>query len=291
MFGQNERKLPAYENMKHIEPGDLIFSYHGQKIANYGIATDRAIPAPKPTEFGKTGSYWADAGWCVRVEWSPLEPVERDRVAAGVERYFRRLENPFTVSGTVKQAYLFQISKGAADFILGLGKHAIDQAEYRAMELKPAYYAAETTFDDMIEKSLLQRTDIAQTEKESIVQARRGQGLYRENLCQIERHCRLTGVDDPRLLVASHIKPWRSCVSTFEKLDGNNGLLLTPTMDKLFDRRYMTFEDDGRAVLSEKIAPETYERVGIHPDRPIFVGPFRPQQQQYLRYHRGIFLG
>ena len=227
----------------------------------------------------------------MRVEWSPLAPIERDRIASRIERHFSRLENPFTVNGTVKQAYLFQISKEAADFILGLGKHEIGQAEYRALELKPAFYAAETSFDDMVEKSLLQRTDIAQTEKESLVQARRGQGRYRENLCQIEQRCRLTGVEDPRLLVASHIKPWRSCISTFEKLDGHNGLLLTPTMDKLFDRRYLTFEDDGRAVLSEKIAPETYERIGIHPDKPIFVGPFKSEQQQYLKYHRSIFLG
>src|SRR3546814_3413344 len=48
-----------------------------------------------------------------------------------------------------------------------------------------------------------------------------------------------------RSLRASHIKPWSKCASGDERVDGNNGLLLSPTADHLFDRGWITFEDDG----------------------------------------------
>ena len=46
--------------------------------------------------------------------------------------------------------------------------------------------------------------------------------------------CCLCGVDDDALLVASHIKPWAKS-DEHEKLDLDNGLLLCPNHDKLFD--------------------------------------------------------
>jgi putative restriction endonuclease len=290
-LAQGGRVIPAYENMKNIEPGDVIFSYHDRSVAHYGIATNRAMSSPKPSEFGRIGSYWSDDGWYVSVKWIPFGPVERDTIGREAARLFDELESPFTVKDTVKQAYLFQISKAAADFIMAQGNVTPYQYTELSLILEPEFFGAETRFDDQIEKAYIQRTDIAKTEKETIVLARRGQGLFRENLSHIERQCRITKVDDPRILVASHIKPWRACGSTQEKLDGNNGLLLTPTMDRLFDHRYMTFKVDGKAVLSRKIAPETYARIGLDPERPLNVGTFNKEQCRYLEYHQSIFLG
>ena len=53
----------------------------------------------------------------------------------------------------------------------------------------------------------------------------------------IERACRITQVNRPEHLIESHCKPWRDCESNDERLDGENGLLLTPTVDYLFERR------------------------------------------------------
>jgi hypothetical protein len=91
----------------------------------------------------------------------------------------------------------------------------------------------ETALDDL-EESRLWASDTGPTEKEQLVLARRGQGIFRKRLERVEKRCRLTGVDNPRSLIASHIKPWRSSSDT-EKLDGYNGLLLAPHVDKLFD--------------------------------------------------------
>jgi len=212
-------------------------------------------------------------------------------IGRSADRIFDAFESPFTVKSTVKQAYLFQISKTAADFIMTRGSVTPYQYAQQVAVLEPDFFVAETRFDDEIEKAYIQRTDLANTEKETIILARRGQGRFRENLSHIEKACRITKVDDPKILVASHIKPWRACDSIHEKLDGNNGLLLTPTMDRLFDHRYMTFKNDGTAVLSKKIAPETYVRIGLDPEKPLNVGTFNKEQCHYLEYHQNIFLG
>jgi putative restriction endonuclease len=290
-LARGDKPIPAYENMKEIEPGDRIFSYHDRQITHYGIARGRALSSPKPEEFGKIGQYWSDSGWLVAVEWHPLESIERDLIGKEANRIFDEFESPFTISHTVKQAYLFRISSKASDYIMLLGKTDIFQFAERVLELEPTFFSAEREIDDLVEKEIIQRTDLPSTEKETIIDARRGQGLFRKNLSQIESFCRVTKVDDYRILVASHIKPWRACGSTYERLDGNNGLLLTPTMDRLFDHRYMTFEDDGKAILSKKLSPETYDRIGLHPDKVLNVGKFRPEQIFYLKYHRNTFLG
>ncbi|WP_216840954.1 HNH endonuclease signature motif containing protein [Acidobacterium sp. S8] len=63
---------------------------------------------------------------------------------------------------------------------------------------------------------------------------------------RIERFCRVTKVENPLHLRASHCKPWRD-LSNEERLNGENGLLLTPTIDHLSDRGFISFEDARRA--------------------------------------------
>ena len=64
------------------------------------------------------------------------------------------------------------------------------------------------------------------TFREQLVRARRGQGVFRANVLLREDACRVTRVDEPRHLKASHIKPWRDATDA-ERLDGANGLLLS----------------------------------------------------------------
>lgn len=73
------------------------------------------------------------------------------------------------------------------------------------------------------------------TEREALIRARRGQGLFKERVMLVERRCRITGVENPVHLRASHCKPWRDSDNT-ERLNGENGLLLTPSIDHLFSR-------------------------------------------------------
>ena len=107
----------------------------------------------------------------------------------------------------------------------------------------------------------------------------------------LEPHCRITGLNDRRLLVASHIKPWRVCQTSDERLDGANGLLLAPHVDRLFDLGLISFEQDGRVIVSTEVKAEVLKCLGIFDNINGGVGRFLRRQEVYLAYHRqNIFL-
>jgi len=130
---------------------------------------------------------------------------------------------------------------------------------------------------------------IPDTERLAIVSARRGQGLFRERVEQIEKRCRITGVENPAHLIASHCKPWRDA-NNDERLDGENGLLLTPSIDHLFDRGFIGFEDKGRLIISPIAHSPSLERMGIRTNEPINVGGFTGGQKRFLDFHRNAIL-
>lgn len=119
------------------------------------------------------------------------------------------------------------------------------------------------------------------------IRARRGQSLFRFRVFQIERACRLTGVSNPDLLIASHIKPWRFCATTHERLDGANGLLLTPHVDRLFDRGLISFSDVGAVLRSAALPAGDVERLGLTEACTRNAGAFSERQRAYLAWHRG----
>jgi predicted restriction endonuclease len=137
--------------------------------------------------------------------------------------------------------------------------------------------------DEEIQEAIEGRTDIGPTQKQQLVQARRGQGIFRSNVRLNEKKCRITGLHDVRLLIASHIKPWADS-SDKEKLDGCNGLFLSPHVDRLFDRGLISFQDDGAMLVSSKLDEAVLDHWNI--DKTKNVGAFKPEQCVYLEYHR-----
>ena len=101
--------------------------------------------------------------------------------------------------------------------------------------------------------------------KKIVRQAREGQGKYREQLLEQCHFCPVTMISDERLLIASHIKPWAASNDT-EKIDPYNGYMLSPMIDKLFDRGFITFTDSRHIVLSEFISPYTWKQIGLKND-------------------------
>ena len=98
--------------------------------------------------------------------------------------------------------------------------------------------------------SIVQRTDIDTTTRETMVLARVGQGLFRRRLIERwEGRCAVTGCSNLTVLRASHIRPWRDCGDE-ERLSADNGLLLTANLDALFDASLISFQEDGRIWVS-----------------------------------------
>jgi hypothetical protein len=90
---------------------------------------------------------------------------------------------------------------------------------------------------------------------------------------------------NPRLLIASHIKRWVDS-SDKEKLDGFNGLLLSPHVDLLFERGFISFENNGTLLVSSKLDQAVLDQWSI--DKTKDVGPFKPEQCAYLEHHRSV---
>lgn len=124
-----------------------------------------------------------------------------------------------------------------------------------------------------------------------IRKARQGQGIYRDKLLSECPFCPITMINDERLLIASHIKPWAVATDS-EKIDPKNGFMLSPLYDKLFDRGLMTFTEDRRIVLSNWISPKNKERLGIKDGQFIQLLPLDDDRQSYMQFHRAsVFKG
>lgn len=127
-------------------------------------------------------------------------------------------------------------------------------------------------------------SNISTNERETIIKSRIGQGKYREKLLEECPFCPITMVNDERLLIASHIKPW-VVSNNFEKTDPKNGFMLTPTYDKLFDRGFISFENDGTMLVSPWISPMNQKRLDIFDGKKIKMLPIKGREE-YLFYHR-----
>jgi hypothetical protein len=131
--------------------------------------------------------------------------------------------------------------------------------------------------------SILDDPALSPTEKEAVIMARRGQGLFRAGVLGIEPRCRVTGVADPNCLIASHIKPWSDSTSS-ERMSAFNGLMLAPHVDHLFDGGFISFTDNGDLLVSARCSAAVLEAWGISPT--LNVGPFLGAQRPFLVYHR-----
>ncbi len=153
----------------------------------------------------------------------------------------------------------------------------INKIYYRVLHLLIEYVSdnQDTTSKDIIE--IIKSDD---QEKEKLILARIGQGQFRKELIDIWNGCSISKYSDVSLLIASHIKPWCKC-DNHEKIDPGNGLLLLPNYDKLFDRGYISFDEDGKVIISKRLSkPEIF---GINNNMSI---ELTKDNKRYMKYHR-----
>lgn len=274
-----------YDTMAQVQVGDLVLSFCDTQIKAVGIAQGPAVSASKP-EFGSVGDQWSDEGWLVPVEFEVAEnPVRPKDFIGELLPHLAAKYAPLQPNGNGNQGvYLAEVSIDFAQVLLN--KMGLPHAGLAATE--PIAAISELA-DDQAQATVQERTDIGETQKQQLVLARRGQGVFKANVRLNETCCRITGVTDPHFLIASHIKPWRDCTDQ-EKLDGSNGLLLSPHVDRLFDRGLISFADDGTVLKAAELPPKIWSAWGL--DHVVNVGPFRKRQAAYLALHREtIFKG
>jgi hypothetical protein len=282
----NGARSRFYDNLRKASPGDPVLSYADGRIGRIGVVADFAVSAPKPEEFGAVGAYWDSIGWLLPIQWldAPLSVRPKDLLQS-LSPHLPATHSPIqksTGNGNQK-AYLAEVSRGVVDLILeaaGLSNATIS--------VTPSGTASDFTdaLDDYVEKSILDDSSLDSTVREQLVRSRRGQGIFRKRVLNVEPVCRMTGIVKPDLLVASHIKPWRACGSATERLDGFNGLMLAPHVDFLFDRGLIGFEDDGRPLLSSQLHDVDAAKLGLHTVQRPPPRPFHDESKAYFQHHR-----
>lgn len=141
-------------------------------------------------------------------------------------------------------------------------------------------------FEKSISEPIIPELGLDATATRQTIEIRTKQTLFKRRLLTCEKECRITRIADLRFLRASHIKPWSKCASGQERVDGNNGLLLSPHADHLFDRGWITFEDTGALVRSAELPTEIINRIGLDLTQGRRCGEFSDSQKSYLEFHR-----
>ena len=140
--------------------------------------------------------------------------------------------------------------------------------------------------EDDVAREIQNNTHIDSTEKETIIIARKGQGRFRSNVLSIMPSCPFTGISLPNLLRASHILPWKDCSSNEQRLDGFNGLSLTPTYDVLFDSGLISFENNGALLVSSRLPDDVISSLNLTPLFIYDICNTHGLRNTYLEYHR-----
>jgi putative restriction endonuclease len=126
------------------------------------------------------------------------------------------------------------------------------------------------------------------TEAERLVVQRIGQNVFRQSLMEYwNGSCPLTGIDQPELLRASHIKAWAACESDRERLDVHNGLLLAAHLDAAFDAHLINFSDEGALLVSPRMTETT--RRALRLQEHAILAPLRERHRDFLAVHRAAF--
>jgi hypothetical protein len=243
------------------------------------------------------GRNWDNIGLRVNVSFTwllnKIRPKDHMVVLRAVlpDRY-----SPLQPNGNgIQSIYLTELPKDFAEVLRGLigeeTRSLIDVAGTDA-SIENSRIAGGDDLDvweRRLEAQVETDASVKETDREAIVRARRGQGLFKQRVMQIETHCRITGVRNLSHLLASHCKPWRDS-SNEERLNGENGLLLTPSIDHLFDRGFIGFENSGDLIISPVAHKPSLQRMGVETYRPINVGTFTEGQRQFLHFHRNAVL-
>lgn len=127
---------------------------------------------------------------------------------------------------------------------------------------------------------------IPETVRQALVNARIGQGGYRKRMLRLwGGKCAVTGCSIEQVLVASHAKPWVDS-SNEERLDEHNGLLLSASIDRLFDAGLISFANDGDLLVSGRLKAKDLEHIGLNAEAKLRF--LTDAHKPYLNAHREL---
>lgn len=153
-----------------------------------------------------------------------------------------------------------------------------------AVVAKDPFEDAPDPSDDPLVKQI-EESDLSQTEKDAMLKIRVGQGWFRQALIKRWGSCAVTQCKDHSMLIASHIKPWSHCTTRAERLSPDNGLLLSPNLDKAFDQGLISFGDNFKILLHPSLHLQSQNTLQIHAGLQLHNRTFEGSRP-FLKWHR-----
>lgn len=174
------------------------------------------------------------------------------------------------------------------------GASSADKAMWQEMQQNWEVFSiamadAEQAFS---ETSLSNTIDISSnltTSRTAEVTVRIGQQFFRNAvLSAYNQRCCISGLANPKLLVASHIVPWSQ--DDANRLNPHNGLALSALHDKAFDLGLITVDEDYRVVVSSQATdakdPFFSSAIASFHGKPIALPEKFYPAAKFLAFHR-----
>ena len=206
-----------------------------------------------------------------------------ERVAAASSKgeeihlfYRERHHSPFVYHGKIILAHWIKHENAPSEFVFKVAALNVQDA-----------YAAQSAAESQVDYQLVTENALNSMDRQILAKSRGvAQRLFRGNLFRLwDGSCAVTGVREPKVLKAGHIKPWAKS-DVAEKVDHFNGLLLIPNLDSLFNEGFISFKDDGAVMVSNKFDRE--DRRGMYITNDLHLRQVFTEAQPYLDFHRAI---
>lgn len=256
-----------WDIVQHVKTGDLLFGYFDKHIVLVAQAKTDAFEAPTPGTRKSAAS--PKNGYQVDITWYPSEAqIHSKEVLSvfGTNLVDSDASSLFDSKGNIRRIYMTRLQRDVGLRLLGM-THLT------------------SLFVDALVDEVLPDEPINPTTREAIIAARVGQGKFRQGLIKHwDGQCAVTSLRSPDLLIASHIKPWE-IANNAERLDSANGLLLSPNLDKLFDKNLISFDDDGKIMLSPALDAADRKALGVNAGMKLRISPSK-KQRSFLAWHR-----
>lgn len=268
------RQYDHWTNVGLVKAGDIIFCNMDRKIRFIAVALADAETAIRPST--RTFRQWGINGNKVHIEiFSLPTPLSVDGyIQETFQTRYNSESKPtvFKPNGNVFQGYMASIPDAAGLDLLSMARE-IETSVVEASDLL------------CHEPSSSAKRPVGATTRQTIREARIGQGYFRQELIKLWKSCPVTGLENLDLLIASHMKPWATS-DDIERLDPFNGFLFSPHVDRLFDKGLIGFTDAGQIMISPLLSVKDLNALNISTTISI---PILERHKPYLAAHRRLF--
>lgn len=265
-----------WENMKNLRPKDMVFNFRKGYLVGYCIIKSESYLAPQPEEFS-VDTAWESAGFMADAEYflfdNPISILEAYNSIVSLLPSKYAPINAVQKNGQLKvnanQGYLYELSREMGEVLINLCN----------IKHEESFEPSNGQFNNDSEYKI---PDL--TSRKGLVTSRVGQGEYRRRILKRwGNKCAANGCSIKEILIASHIVPWRDSTNA-ERLDVDNGILLSPIYDALFDKHYISFDDCGTIILSKSLNKAEFLVIGVHGNERI--ENLTEKNKLYLKRHR-----